>query len=80
MLGGHEIGTRNPDRGPLLIISGAKDHTVPTAISAAEYKRQQHNPGVTEFTEISGRGHALTIDHGWAEVAQTALDFICRFT
>jgi non-heme chloroperoxidase len=52
---------------------------VPTAISAAEYKRQQHNPGVTEFTEIPDRGHALTIDNGWAEVAQTALAFIRRF-
>jgi pimeloyl-ACP methyl ester carboxylesterase len=75
-----KVDTRNPGRGPLLIISGAKDHTVPTAISAAEYKRQQHNPGVTEFTEIPDRGHALTIDHGWAQVAQTALAFIRRFT
>jgi non-heme chloroperoxidase len=75
-----KVDTRNPDRGPLLIISGAKDNTVPTAISAAEYKKQQHNRGVTEFTEIPGRGHALTIDDGWAEVAQTALAFIRRFT
>jgi non-heme chloroperoxidase len=75
-----KVDTRNPDRGPLLIISGANDHTVPTAISKAEYKRQQHNAGVTEFTEIPDRGHALTIDNGWAEVAQTALAFIRRFT
>jgi len=75
-----KVDTRNPDRGPLLIISGAEDNTVPTAISAAEYKRQQHNPGITEFTEIPGRGHALTIDNGWTEVAQTALTFIRRFT
>ena len=75
-----KVDIRNPGRGPLLIISGAKDNTVPTAISAAEYKRQQHNPGVTEFTEIPDRGHALTIDNGWAEVAQTALAFIRRFT
>jgi non-heme chloroperoxidase len=74
-----QVDTRNPDRGPLLIISSAKDNTVPAAISAAEYKKQ-HNPGVTEFTEIPGRGHALTIDDGWAEVAQTALAFIRRFT
>ena len=74
------VDTRNPDRRPLLIISGAKDNTVPTVISAAEYKQQRRNPGVTEFTEIPGRGHALTIDEGWAEVAQTALDFIRRFT
>jgi hypothetical protein len=43
-------------------------------------RKQQHNLGVTEFTEIPGRGHALTIDDGWAEVAQTAVAFIRRFT
>ena len=74
------VDTRNPDRGPLLIISGEKDNTVPRAISHAAYKRQEHNAGVTEFTELPGRGHSLTIDSGWAEVAQTALDFIKRFT
>jgi pimeloyl-ACP methyl ester carboxylesterase len=75
-----QVDTRNPDRGPLLIISGEKDHTVPRAISHAAFKQQEHNPGVTEFAEILGRGHSLTIDDGWAEVAQTALDFIKRFT
>ncbi len=73
------VDTRNPERGPLLIISGGEDHTVPHAISHAAYQRQAHNPGVTEFTEIPGRGHSLTIDDGWHEVAQTALDFIQRF-
>ncbi|WP_405015160.1 alpha/beta hydrolase [Kitasatospora sp. NBC_01539] len=71
--------TDNPDRGPLLIVSGEKDHTVPHAISAAAYKRQQRNPGLTEFTEIPGRGHSLTIDSGWREVAATALAFVERF-
>ena len=75
-----KVDTQNPDRGPLLIISGEKDHTVPRAISHAAFKRQERNPGVTEFAEIPGRGHALTIDSGWREVAQTALDFIRRFT
>jgi pimeloyl-ACP methyl ester carboxylesterase len=74
-----QVDTRNPDRGPLLIISGEQDNTIPRAISHAEYQRQEHNPGVTEFAEVPGRGHSLTIDHGWAEVAQTALDFIKRF-
>jgi len=75
-----KVDTVNPERGPLLIISGEQDNTVPRAISHAAYKKQQHNPGITEFTEIPGRGHALTIDDGWREVAQTALDFIKRFT
>jgi len=69
----------NPERGPMLIISGEKDHTVPRAIAEASYKRQRGNADVTEFTEIPGRGHALTIDSGWREVADTALDFVRRF-
>jgi non-heme chloroperoxidase len=42
-------------------------------------KRQRRNPGVTEIVKIPNRGHSLTIDHGWGEVAQTALDFVKRF-
>jgi non-heme chloroperoxidase len=74
------VDTTNPHRGPMLIVSGGKDNTVPRAISHAAFKRQQHNRGVTEFAEIAGRGHSLTIDSGWHDVAQTALDFIRRFT
>jgi pimeloyl-ACP methyl ester carboxylesterase len=73
------VDTKNPDRGPLLIISGQQDHTVPWAIANASYKRQRHNPSVTEIIEIPGRGHALTIDGGWREVAETALAFVRRF-
>ena len=74
-----KVNTKTPDRGPLLIIDGEKDHTVPWAIANAAYKRQRRNPGVTEIVKIPNRGHALTIDHGWREVAQTALDFIKQF-
>jgi pimeloyl-ACP methyl ester carboxylesterase len=72
--------TRNPARGPLLIISGEKDHTVPWAIANASYKRQKRNEGVTEIVELPNRGHALTIDSGWREVADTALAFVRRFS
>jgi non-heme chloroperoxidase len=72
--------TGNPARGPLLIISGEKDHTVPWAIANASYKQQKDNAGVTEIVEIPNRGHALTIDSGWREVADTALAFVQRFT
>jgi pimeloyl-ACP methyl ester carboxylesterase len=74
-----KVDTRNPDRGPLLIIEGEKDHTVAPAIAKAAYKRQKQNEGVTEFKTVPNRGHALTIDSGWQEVAQAALDFIKRF-
>jgi len=70
---------KNPDRGPMLVISGELDHQVPHAIAKATYKRQAKNEGVTEFTEIEGRGHSLTIDAGWREVAQVSLDFVQRF-
>ncbi len=70
---------RNPDRGPMLVTSGEFDHQVPYAIAHATYKEQSVNPGVTEFVEIKNRGHSLTIDSGWREVAQISLDFIRRF-
>lgn len=69
----------NAERGPLLVISGEKDHQVPHAIAHATYERQRKNAAVTEFAEIPGRGHSLTIDSGWREVAQTTLDFVGRF-
>jgi pimeloyl-ACP methyl ester carboxylesterase len=74
-----KVDTKNPDRGPLLIISGEKDNTVPPAIANASYKRQKHNEGLTEIAEIKDRGHALTVDCGWREVADTALRFVQRF-
>jgi pimeloyl-ACP methyl ester carboxylesterase len=74
-----KVDSRNPDRGPLLIISGEQDNTVPWAIANASFKRQQRNEGVTEIVEIPDRGHALTIDSGWREVADTALAFVKRF-
>src|SRR3954465_5458384 len=74
-----KVDPRNPERGPLLILDGEKDHTVPWAIANGAYKRQRHNEGVTEIEKIPNRGHSLTIDSGWREVAQKALDFVKRF-
>jgi pimeloyl-ACP methyl ester carboxylesterase len=74
-----KVNTTNPDRGPLLIIDGEHDHTVPWAIAHASFNRQRHNQGVTELTKIPNRGHSLTIDSGWRHVADTALAFIRRF-
>jgi pimeloyl-ACP methyl ester carboxylesterase len=74
-----KVDPKNPDRGPLLIIDGEKDHTVPWAIANAAYKRQSKNPSVTEIKQIPNRGHSLTIDSGWEEVAQASLDFVKRF-
>jgi len=74
-----KVKTKAKGRGPLLIISGENDHTVPPAIANASYRKQKRNEAVTEIVEIPGRGHALTIDSGWREVADTALTFVKRF-
>jgi non-heme chloroperoxidase len=74
-----KVDRKTPNRGPLLVISGEKDHTVPWAIANASFKLQRRNAGVTEIVEIKNRGHALTIDSGWREVADTALTFVRRF-
>jgi non-heme chloroperoxidase len=71
-----KVDTKNPRRGPLLIISGQKDNTVPWAIANASFKRQRRNPAVTEIREIPNRGHSLVIDSGWREVAEVALEFV----
>jgi non-heme chloroperoxidase len=74
-----KVDTDNADRGPLLVIAGEKDHTVPVVISKASFKQQQDNPGVTELVEMPNRGHGMVVDKGWREVAQTSLDFVKRF-
>lgn len=68
-----------PCRGPLLIISGDRDHSVPPAMTRAAYRRQKRNGAISEFVQLSERGHALTIDAGWRDVADTALSFVQRF-
>jgi non-heme chloroperoxidase len=74
-----KVDTENPARGPLMVIEGEKDNTVPWAIAEASFKLQQRNKAVTEIVKIPNRGHALTIDNGWREVANTALVFVKRF-
>ncbi len=74
-----KVDTRNPNRGPLLIINGGKDNQVPWAIADASYKKEKRNQGVTEIVELPNRGHSLIIDSGWREVADTALAFVQRY-
>ncbi len=74
-----KVDTKNPERGPLLVISGEKDTTAPGAMAEGIYDKQKRNEGVTEIVEMPNRGHALVIDSGWREVAETALAFVRRF-
>ncbi|MET0452037.1 MAG: alpha/beta hydrolase [Mycobacterium sp.] len=74
-----KVDVRNPNRGPLLIISGTKDTTAPKAFTYGSYKKQLKNPETTEYVEVEDRGHSLVIDHGWPGVADEALKFAKRF-
>ena len=74
-----QVDTRNAERGALLLFTGEKDHAVPPAMSNAAFKKQQRNEGVTELVEMPNRGHSLTIDSGWREVADRSLEFVKRF-
>lgn len=74
-----KVDTETPGRGPLLFISGDEDRTVPPAVVDAAFRLQQRNAGVTEIRHVAARGHALTIDHGWEDVARASLAFARRF-
>jgi pimeloyl-ACP methyl ester carboxylesterase len=74
-----KVDSKNPDRGPMLIIAGGKDHTVPVAISKSSFKHEEDNPGITEMIQMDDRGHAMVIDDNWQEVAETSLKFVGRF-
>jgi pimeloyl-ACP methyl ester carboxylesterase len=69
-----EVG--NSHRGPLLVVAASDDHTVPASSSRASYRRYHSSTAVTELKELEGRGHSLTLDHGWAEVADVVLGWL----
>jgi pimeloyl-ACP methyl ester carboxylesterase len=71
-----KVNVHNKTRGPLLLTAGGKDHTVPKAITTATRKLYHKSPAITDFIEFPDRGHSLTIDSGWREVAQSAVDWL----
>ncbi|MFD6532095.1 alpha/beta hydrolase [Streptomyces sp. NPDC060184] len=73
-----KVDTANASRGPLLLMTGGKDHTVPETVVRATLKQYRHSDAVTDITDFPDRGHSLTIDGGWREVADTALDWLRR--
>jgi esterase/lipase len=70
------VETLNIDRGPLLLITGGKDHTVPEAITKSTLKQYRYSPAVTDLLEFEDRGHSLTVDSGWREVAEACLTWL----
>ncbi|HEX5404265.1 MAG TPA: alpha/beta fold hydrolase [Pseudonocardiaceae bacterium] len=73
-----KVATDNEERGPLLLVMGGQDHTVPEAITKATLKQYRHSSAVTELLEFADRGHSLTIDSGWREVAQASLEWLAK--
>ena len=71
------VDTRH-ERGPLLLIAGGIDRTVPESVVLAAYRIQRRNPGITQFRRFNGRGHSLAVDAGWRDVADAALEFLSR--
>jgi pimeloyl-ACP methyl ester carboxylesterase len=73
-----KVDTANAGRGPLLLIMGGKDHTVPEVITKATLKQYRHSEAVTDLAEFADRGHSLTIDSGWREVAGKCLSWLAE--
>ena len=71
-----EVNTKNNTRGPLLLISGTADHTVPDVTTQASFKKYRDSIAITELKQFEGRGHSLTVDHGWTEVAHAILGWL----
>jgi pimeloyl-ACP methyl ester carboxylesterase len=71
-----KVDTGNELRGPLLLIMGGRDHTVPEAVTRATLKQYRHSDAVTDILEFADRAHSLTIDHGWREVADASLSWL----
>jgi pimeloyl-ACP methyl ester carboxylesterase len=73
-----KVDTGNEERGPLLLMMGGQDHTVPESITKATLKQYRHSSAVTELIEFADRGHSLTIDSGWREIAQASLEWLAK--
>jgi non-heme chloroperoxidase len=57
-------------------MSGGADRTVPDSVSRSAYKLYRKSDAVTELREFPDRGHSLTVDAGWREVAGAALEWL----
>ena len=75
-----KVNTANQTRGPLLLISGKQDHTVPDVTTRSTLKRYRDSTAVTELRQFEGRGHSLTIDSGWREVADATHEWLQAMT
>jgi pimeloyl-ACP methyl ester carboxylesterase len=73
-----KVNTTIDDRGPLLLVMGGQDHTVPEAITKSTLKQYRHSHAISDLFEFPDRGHSLTIDHGWRDIASACLDWLYK--
>ncbi|OAN41406.1 alpha/beta hydrolase [Microbacterium sp. H83] len=73
-----KVNTANNTRGPLLLVSGQMDHTVPDVVTRAAFKLYGDSTAVTELKQFADRGHSLTVDSGWKAIADYSLEWLAR--
>lgn len=69
------VNTLVADRGPLLIIGGGKDHTVPEVVTRQEFELYD-TPATTAYKEFPDRGHSLVFDSGWKQIADYTVNWV----
>lgn len=72
------VNTDNEARGPLLLVMGGQDHTVPEAVTKSTLKQYRHSQAETDLLEFADRGHSLTVDARWREVADAVLAWLAE--
>ncbi len=71
-----KVDVANSARGPLLITAASDDHTIPPTLSRGAFHLYRKSSAITELHEFAGRGHSLTIDSGWRQVADYCLGWL----
>jgi pimeloyl-ACP methyl ester carboxylesterase len=71
-----KVDVNNSSRGPLLLVSGLSDNTVPNLLVRSTLKLYRKSSAVTDYKEFAGRGHSLIIDSGWRDIAEFCLNWV----
>ncbi|KQZ15682.1 MULTISPECIES: alpha/beta hydrolase [unclassified Mesorhizobium] len=71
-----KVDTANAKRGPLLLMSGKLDHTVPDVLTRSTFKQYRNSSASTEYKRYDDRGHSLICDSGWPQLAEDSLAWL----
>ena len=75
---GHQgawVDFKNPNRAPLLFLSGSEDHIMPPSVQASNAKHYKGEGTITEHDTYDGRPHLMVAGPGWEEIADRALEW-----